>query len=173
MKILILNGSPHMHGNTSKMTEAFAKSAEEAGHSVMEVRTAFLKVAGCRGCEYCRTKEKGVCVQKDDMQEIYEKILASDMIVFASPIYYFSLSAQLQAVIQRTYAIDIPKNVRKTALFLSSGSKYVYGPAVTQYLHSLVEYWGVENVGIYMTNEDENDLDRRLEEIRAFAGRLA
>lgn len=46
-------------------------------------------------CEYCHTKERGVCVQKDDMQKLYQEILSADMLVFASPIYYFNLSAQL------------------------------------------------------------------------------
>ena len=67
------------------------------------------------------------------MQAIYPEILSADIIVFASPIYYFMLSAQLQAVIHRTYSIDIPKNVKKVALIMSSGSAYVYGPAITQY----------------------------------------
>ena len=85
-----------------------------------------MKIAGCLGCEYCHGKGEGKCVQKDDMEKVIPAYLNSDMIVFASPIYYFTLSAQLQAAIHRTYSIDIPKNVKKVALIMSSGSPFVY-----------------------------------------------
>ena len=109
MKILILNGSPHLDGAASDMVNAFAEGAREAGHEVVSMNVAHKNIKGCMACEYCRNREKGVCVQKDDMQAIYPEILSADMVVFASPIYYFTLSAQLQAVIHRTYAIDIPQ----------------------------------------------------------------
>jgi multimeric flavodoxin WrbA len=141
MKILVLNGSPHLNGATSDMVNAFAVGAREAGNEVVCLNVARKNIHGCLGCEYCREKESGICVQKDEMQAIYPEILSADMVVFASPIYYFTLSAQLQAAIHRTYAIDIPRNVKKTALILSSGSAFVYGPAITQYYQSIVEYW--------------------------------
>lgn len=172
MKILVLNGSPHLEGPTSDMTKAFAKGAEEAGHEVVCINVAHKNIRGCMACEYCRNKEKGVCAQKDDMQEIYPEILTSDMIVFASPIYYFTLSAQLQAVIHRTYAIDIPKNVKKVALIMSSGSKYVYGPAITEYYQSIVEYWGVENAGIFTANGRQNKSEKKRKELYRFGKSL-
>ena len=140
MKILILNGSPRLNGNTMHMVNAFKQGAEEAGHSVQIENVSHMNIRGCMACEYCHTKEKGVCVQKDDMQKLYQEILSADMLVFASPIYYFTLSAQLQSAIHRTYAIDIPKNIKKTALIMSSGSAYVYGPAIAQYYQAIVEY---------------------------------
>ena len=146
MKILVLNGSPHLNGATSDMVGAFSQGAEEAGHEVETINVAHKIINGCMACEYCR--EKGVCCQGDDMQAIYREILSSDMVVFASPIYYFTLSAQLQAAIRRTYSIDIPRNVKKVALIMSSGSPSVYGPAIAQYYQSIVEYWGVENAEI-------------------------
>lgn len=172
MKILVLNGSPHPNGPTSDMVTAFAKGAQEAGHTLTVVNAAHKNIHGCIACEYCHTKEKGVCVQKDDMQELYPLILSSDMIVFASPIYYFTLSAQLQAVIHRTYALGIPKNVKKTALILSSGSKYVYSAAITEYYQGIVEYWGVENAGIFTANGDENKSEKKRQELYAFGKTL-
>lgn len=147
MKILVLNGSPHLNGATSDMVNAFAQGAKEAGHEVEIINVAHKNIHGCMACEYCREKEQGICCQKDDMQAIYPEILSSDMVVFASPIYYFTLSAQLQAAIHRTYSIDIPKNVKKVALIMSSGSPFVYGPAIAQYFQSIVEYWGVKTPG--------------------------
>lgn len=172
MKILVLNGSPHMNGATSDMVSAFSSGATEAGHEVQIINAAHKKVRGCMACEYCREKEKGVCVQKDDMQAIYPEILSADMVVFASPIYYFTLSSQLQAVIHRTYAIDIPKNVKKVALIMSSGSPYVYGPAITQYYQSIVEYWGVENAGIYTANGKQNKSEEKRQELYRFGKSL-
>ena len=108
MKILVLNGSPHADGATSFMVNAFIEGASEAGNEVGSINVAHKKIGGCMACEYCHEKEKEVCCQKDDMQAIYPEILSADMIVFASPIYYFTLSAQLQSVIHRTYSIDVP-----------------------------------------------------------------
>ena len=172
MRILVLNGSPHPAGATSDMVNAFAKGAEEAGHEVNIVHAAQMNVHGCLGCDYCRNVNKGICCQKDDMQKISSMILESDMIVFASPIYYFTLSSQLQAVIHRTYAVDIPKNVKKTALILSSGSKFVYGPAIEQYYQSIVEYWGVENKGIFTANGRQNKSEKKRKELYRFGRSL-
>ena len=106
------------------------------------------------------------------MQAIYPEILSADMVVFASPIYYFTLSAQLQAVIHRTYSIDIPKNVKKVALIMSSGSAYVYGPAIAQYYQSIVEYWGVENAGIFTANGKQNKSEEKRKELYRFGKSL-
>ncbi|MCR4951887.1 MAG: flavodoxin family protein [Solobacterium sp.] len=171
MKIVVLNGSPHPKGATADMVNAFKAGAEEAGHEVNVIACAFKNVKGCLGCDYCREHE-GTCVQKDDMQEIYPEILSADMVVFASPIYYFTLSAQLQAVIHRTYAIDIPKNVKKTALILSSGDAFVYGPAITQYYQSIVEYWKVENAGIFTANGDQNHSEEKRQQLYRFGAAL-
>ena len=172
MKILILNGSPHLDGATSDMANAFAEGAREAGHEAVSIPVAHKNIKGCMACEYCRNREKGVCVQKDDMQEIYPQILSADMVVFASPIYYFTLSAQLQAVIHRTYAIDIPQNVKKVALIMSSGSKFVYAAAITEYFQSIVEYWGVENAGIFTANGRQNKSKKKRQELYRFGKSL-
>ena len=87
MKIVVLNGSPRVNGNTAAMTKAFAEGAAEAGHEVEIVPVAKLKIAGCLGCEYCHTKGGGKCVQKDDMRKLYPLLEEAEMIVFASPIY--------------------------------------------------------------------------------------
>ena len=68
-----------------------------------KVQIAHKKIAGCLGCSGC-CRSGGACVQKDDMAEIREKMLAADVIVLASPIYFYSMTAQMKAVIDRTYA---------------------------------------------------------------------
>ncbi|MBE6994166.1 MAG: flavodoxin family protein [Ruminococcaceae bacterium] len=172
MKILVLNGSPHVSGPTSDMVGAFADGAREAGHEVNIYDVTRMNVKGCMACEYCHTKGEGRCAIQDDMQQLYPEFLSSDMIVFASPIYFFTLSAQLQAVIHRTYAFNIPQNVKKVALIMSSGSKYVYSAAITEYFQSIVEYWGVENAGIFTANGKQNKSPEKHEELYRFGKSL-
>ena len=102
-KVLILEGSPRRNGNSAILSGEFARGAEEAGCSVEKVQIAGKKIAGCLGCNACY-RNGGVCVQKDDMVEIREKMLAADVIVLASPIYFYSMTAQMKAVIDRNYA---------------------------------------------------------------------
>lgn len=101
--VLIIEGSPRANGNSAVLCDEFARGAEEAGCSVKRIRAARKKVAGCLGCNAC-LRNGGSCVQKDDMAEIRAEMLAADVIVLASPIYFYSMTAQLKAVIDRTYA---------------------------------------------------------------------
>ena len=121
MKIAILNGSPRKQ-NTEAMVNAFAEGAKEAGHEVEILHVGKMKIAGCLGCEHCHGKGEGKCIQKDDMEKLMPAYLESDMIVFASPIYYFSMTAQLEAALQRVYCIGKPAKAAKAALLLSSAS---------------------------------------------------
>ena len=102
-KVLILEGSPRLKGNSCILSDEFARGAEDAGYSVEKIAVTRKKVAGCLGCNACY-RNGGVCVQKDDMLEIRERMLEADVIVLASPIYFYSMTAQLKAVIDRTYA---------------------------------------------------------------------
>ena len=101
--VLILEGSPRRNGNSAILSEEFARGEEEAGCSVEKVQIAHKKIAGCLGCNACY-RNGGACVQKDDMAEVREKMLAADVIVLASPIYFYSMTAQMKAVIDRSYA---------------------------------------------------------------------
>lgn len=168
MDILILNGSPRMNGSTAAMVKAFAEGAKEAGHEVTMIPVGRKKIAGCLGCEYCHTKGEGRCIQKDDEEEVYKALEHAQMLVLASPIYYYTLSAQLQAALHRTYAIKIPKNVCQTALLLSSGSPGVYEPAIEQYRLSIVEYFKVVDRGVMTVNEEDNPVDENLDALREF-----
>ncbi len=81
-----------------------------------------MKITGCFGCEYCHTKGEGSCVQKDDLEKIMPAYKEADIIVFASPIYYFTMTAQMEAAIQRVYCVGKPLKAKKAALLLSSMS---------------------------------------------------
>lgn len=172
MKILVLNGSPRANGNTRAMVDAFAEGAHEAGHAVEVVDVCRKQVAGCRGCEYCHTKGDGACVQRDDMAEIVDAINASDMLVLASPIYYFGLTAQLQAVVHRFYAQGVFPSLSKTALFLSSGSSDVYDGVVYEYRKTFTEWMKIEDAGIFTAHGSQNKSEAKLAELRAFGREL-
>ena len=102
-RILFLEGSPRRNGNSAILSDEFARGAQEAGCSVEKIHIADKRIGGCLGCNACY-RNGGVCVQKDDMAEIREKMLEADAIVLASPIYFYSMTAQMKAVIDRTYA---------------------------------------------------------------------
>lgn len=102
-KVLILSGSPRKGGNSDILCDQFAKGAREAGSVVEKIRVADKKIAPCRACYYCRD-HGGECAIKDDMAEVLQKMIDADVIVLASPVYFYSIDAQLKAVIDRTVA---------------------------------------------------------------------
>lgn len=101
-KVLILSGSPRKGGNSDLLCDEFAKGAQEAGHEVEKIRVTEKNIACCRACYAC--KNGGVCAIKDDMAEVLQKMIDADVLVLASPVYFYSIDAQLKAVIDRTVA---------------------------------------------------------------------
>ena len=103
--ILILNGSPRKNGNTSALTAAFAKGAQEAGHTVTEFHLAQMHIRGCLGCWGGGKDEAHPCVQRDDMEQIYPVYRAADVVVLASPLYYWFISGFLKTAFDRLFAV--------------------------------------------------------------------
>ena len=171
MKILILNGSPTRDGNTVALLDAFKEGAESKGHEVTVVNVAHKKVNGCMSCGYCKGAGNGKCVQKDDMQEIYPLLQEADMITFASPIYYFTMSAQLESVIQRFYAINHPAKAKYTALLLSSYSPGVYTASIAQY-KDMIGYMGMTDKGIITADNATNKTPAKLAEAKELGASL-
>ena len=100
-KVLILSGSPRKNGNSDMLCDEFMRGALEAGHEVEKIRVAEKKIGYCRGCYACK---KGACAIDDDMGGILEKMIAADVLVLASPVYFYSIDAQLKTLIDRTVA---------------------------------------------------------------------
>lgn len=101
-KVLILSGSPRKGGNSDVLCDEFAKGAKEVGHEVEKIRVEEKDIACCKGCYAC--KNNGVCAIKDDMTQVLQKMIDADVLVLASPVYFYSIDAQLKAVIDRTVA---------------------------------------------------------------------
>ena len=95
-KIVVLNGSPRANGNTKELVKAFVKGAESAGNIVQVFDLQKMNIHGCLGCCMGGKDEASPCVQKDDMTEIREKMLAADVIVWTSPIYFYTMTAQME-----------------------------------------------------------------------------
>lgn len=172
MNILVLNGSPHLNGNTVAMVSAFSEGAKGNGHRVITINVCQKKIVGCLACEYCHTKGNGKCIQNDDMHDVYPVLEEAEMIVLASPVYYHGFTGQLQCAINRIYALDKPKNLKKAALILSSGSDNVYGGAIYEYKNSFLDYLKLENMGIYTAFDKQNKSEEKLEELRTFGRSL-
>ena len=148
MKILVLTGSAR-NGNSSKLADAFIEGAKEAGHDIRRVDCAKLKVNGCLGCNYCYSHDS-VCCQKDGFADLREDLIAADAVIFASPIYYYGLSSQLRAVIDRFYAIDGKLHApKRTALLISlaDDAEETAQPAVIHY-KGFTGYLGWQDSGI-------------------------
>lgn len=147
MKILVLTGSPRKNGNSNTLADYFIKGAEEAGHQVVRFDAAFKNVHHCIGCNSCGMD--GPCVFKDDFEFVRQNIVDADMVVFASPMYYFGLSAQLKAVIDRFYAINGKIHVSKKAALLMTYANTAAAqaePIKSHYL-TLIDYLGWSDAG--------------------------
>ena len=104
-KIIVLNGSPRKNGNTSALVKAFRDGAESAGHSVTEFWLGGMDIHGCRGCCAGGKNPESPCVQKDDMEQIYPAYKEADVVVLASPLYYWTISGQLKCAFDRLFAV--------------------------------------------------------------------
>lgn len=102
MKILAVSASPRKGGNSDVLCDEFLKGASENGHEVQKIRLAEKKIAPCMACYGC--SETHVCVCKDDMAEVLDALKSADIIVLASPVYFYSISAQMKTMIDRCLA---------------------------------------------------------------------
>lgn len=101
--ILILSGSPRKGGNSDILCDEFIRGALESRNKVTKINVAEKKISPCTGCYYC-SEHNGVCAFKDDMEDVLQQIIDCDVMVLASPVYFYSIDAQLKAVIDRTVA---------------------------------------------------------------------
>ena len=145
MKILLISGSPHKAGTTSVLIKAFSKGAESAGHEVYHFNAGEKEVHPCIACEKCHSAVSA-CVFRDAFDEIRDMLIEADAVVFASPIYYYGLTAQLKAVIDRFYGIDEQlRTAKKTALLLACGDNTMESAeCAASPFYGMVDYLGWE-----------------------------
>ncbi|WP_139317743.1 flavodoxin family protein [Parabacteroides timonensis] len=148
MKITVLTGSPRRNGNTNHLASQFIKGAEEAGHEVFRFDCAHHKISGCIACNACGMD--GDCVLNDDFSELRPHLLEADMVVFATPMYYFGFSSQLKAAIDRFYALNgkIKGAAKQSALLMAYADTdpKEAEPMISHY-HTLLRYLGWKDRG--------------------------
>lgn len=105
-KVVVITGSPRKNGNSAAMAEAFIKAAEEKGHTVTRFDAAMMNVGGCHACETCFKSGK-TCSFDDDFNTIAPHILEADDIVFAMPVYWYSIPGQIKNVIDKIYSFCV------------------------------------------------------------------
>lgn len=149
--IVILNGSPRKTGNTSALVKAFTEGAESAGHIVTEFFLDGMNIHGCKGCFSGRSGKDCPCVQKDDMDQIYPAVKNCDVVVLASPLYYWNMSGQIRTAIDRLFALEegdcnlLRGNGRSSALLMAAEG-HGFEDAVLYYDH-LMEHLRWKNLG--------------------------
>lgn len=160
-KILLVLGNCRINGNTEQLADAFIKGAIEAGHEVKKIDLRKLRVCGCVGCNACRFGKP--CVQKDDFNSLVPEIKTADMIVFASPLHFWTLSSSIIAFIERFYCIAEEDNdppygryekypIHDSALLMTSADEnfWTYDKAVDYYNYAIVNYIGFHNKGVLL-----------------------
>lgn len=152
-KIVVLNGSPRLKGNTALLCESFSRGAKEAGHEVQNFVLQKMKIGGCIGCMKGGKDRLSPCVIKDDMDEIYPVYEAADTIVLASPMYYWAFSAQLKAALDRLFAVaecnpDYANPIKDCVLLMAAegASKENWKP-INSYYDALLSFLKWRDLG--------------------------
>ena len=151
MKIVILMGSPNRKGSTNILVENFRKGARENGHDVEVIDVCHADIRPCTGCVACGYE--GDCVQHDDNGNIRKALLSCDMVVFATPLYYYGMSAQLKKVVDRFCAYNSSLNRRhlKSALLTVAWNADDWTfDALTAHYKTLVRYINFEDMGMVL-----------------------
>lgn len=135
-KIVILNGSPRRNGNTSALVKAFAEGAGSAGNTVTEFFLSDMDIHGCKGCFGGGKNLDSPCVQKDDMEKIYPVYREADIVVLATPLYYWTISGQLKSAFDRLFAVaecdKDYRNPKKESILIMAAEGYGFEES---------EYW--------------------------------
>lgn len=173
-KIAILNGSPRRKGNTSALVKSFAEGAESAGHTVTEFFLDSMDIHGCKGCFGGHSSQECPCVQKDDMIKIYPAVKDADVVVLATPLYYWNMSGQIRTAVDRLFALEegdgnFLRGNGKASALLMAAEGHGFEDVLTYYDH-LMEHLKWENLGRVLAggNMDVGDIDGKPEIQQAY-----
>jgi multimeric flavodoxin WrbA len=163
-QVLILKGSPRPKGNSAVLAEQVRAGAEGAGAKVESVYLHGLDIQPCDGCYFC--EGTGVCVIEDDMQALYPKLRRADAIVIASPVYWFTYSAQVKLCVDRWVALETPDGNelggKKIGIVLTYGDTDIFTSGGINAIHSfqsMFGYIGAEIVGyVYGTGDKPGEV---------------
>lgn len=156
--IFVVQGGGRPRSNTAQLVEAFARGARDAGHAVEVASLLKHEVRGCLGCNACRYGKP--CIQKDAFNDLAPRVLGADLVVFASPLYFWTVSSFIKAFIERFYCIAQedpapPRGryerypVRDSALLMTAADDFfwTFNQAVSYYRFAVVDYIGFNDKG--------------------------
>lgn len=162
MKILALLGSPRKKGNTALLMDEYLKGIKASNEDaqIIKIYLDEKKIYGCIACEACRNVNIGLCAINDDMQELYPLFCQADMVVYATPIYWWSVSAQLKAFMDRCYALGSVENSfkgKKAALLMTYGGEMPNkGPELVKTtFEEICDYKDMKLVDVYGVCTDD------------------
>jgi multimeric flavodoxin WrbA len=154
-QVLVILGSPRRKGNSSTLAARISRGAKSAGAEVETMFLHALKISPCRGCDTCKKQDSKGCAIKDDMQEIYPKLIKADAWVIASPVYWFTMSAQTKTFMDRCYALtayaENPFVGKRIAIAMSYGYVDPFGSGCVNALRTFQDayrYTGSKIVGM-------------------------
>ena len=151
MKIIVLMGSPNKSGSTGILADSFVRGAAESGHDCEIIDVCHANIHPCIGCVRCGYE--GPCVQKDDVEQIRGKLLGADMVVFATPLYYYGMTAQLKAVVDRFCAYNSSLNgrhLRSALLAVAWNADDWTFEALAAHYKTLVRYLRFKDMGMVL-----------------------
>ena len=159
--IVILVGSMRKGGNTDLLARRFAEGAAEHNNVVI-ISVADYKVAPCIGCNTCFTREGNACFNHDDMDMIYEKLSHADVLVIASPVYFYGISAELKAIIDRLHTpMRNSFAIRKLVLLLVGAANLpnLFDPILLQY-QMILDFFHLQDCGKVLVSgvKDKGDI---------------
>jgi len=168
-KIVVLNGSPRRKGNTSALVKAFTEGAESGGHTVTEFFLGDMDIHGCKGCFGGHSSKDCPCVQRDDMDKIYSAVKDCDVVVLASPLYYWNMSGQLRTAVDRLFALEegdgnLLRGHNRACALLMAAEGHSFEDVLTYYDH-LAEHLQWKNLGHVLAggNGDVGDIEGKPE----------
>jgi multimeric flavodoxin WrbA len=149
--ILVLTGSPRKEGNSDLMANAFIRGAKAQGHKITKFEAARKTIGGCRACGKCWS-QGNACVFRDDFSELEPLVETADVLVLVSPLYWFSMSAQIKAAVDRLNAYDAPNcqrplHIKESILLTCGDGSEVFDGIIKTYSY-MVDYMKWRNAGI-------------------------
>lgn len=173
-KIVILNGSPRRNGNTSALVREFTQGAESAGNTVTEFFLNSMDIHGCKGCFGGHSSRECPCVQKDDMNKIYPAVKDCDVIVLATPLYYWNMSGQIRTTVDRLFALEegdgnLLRGHGRSSALLMAAEGFGFEDVVLYYDH-LMEHLKWKNLGHVLAggNGDVGEIEGKAELQKAY-----
>lgn len=167
-KLVVLKGSPKENGNSSTLANQAVKGARDTGAEVEEFFLHDMDISACDACDFCKGLEGGSCIVEDDMQQIYPELLSADAILLASPVYWFTVSAQLKACIDRWYALEGPEGYllagKRFGLVLAYGDSDPFNSGAVNAIRTIQDmcsYLEADLVGVvYGSAPDPGDIKK-------------